>query len=50
MTFDLKINVGHCDIFHGPVILSYLEDFEYEHHTFGLKPYKMLLLKLVERM
>ena len=24
MTFDLKINVDHCDIFHGPVILPYI--------------------------
>ena len=24
-TFDLKINVGHCDLyFHGPVILPYI--------------------------
>ena len=23
LTFDLKINVGHCDIFHGPVIVPY---------------------------
>ena len=23
-TFDLKINVGHCDLYHGPVILSYI--------------------------
>ena len=22
-TFDLKINAGHCDIFHGQVILPY---------------------------
>ena len=22
--FDLKINVGNCDIFHGPVILPYI--------------------------
>ena len=24
LTFDLKINVGDCDIFHGPVILPYI--------------------------
>ena len=21
--FDAKINVGHCDLFHGPVIVPY---------------------------
>ena len=26
LTFDLKINVGLCDIFHGPVILSYISN------------------------
>ena len=32
--FELKINEGHCDIFHGPVILSYIDDcLMYEHHT-----------------
>ena len=35
---DLKINVGHCHIFHGSLILPYIleEYLLYEHHTFGL--------------
>ena len=24
ITFDLKLNVGYCDIFHGPVFLLYI--------------------------
>ena len=37
--FYLKINIGHCDIFYGPVIfMLYLEDYlMYEHHTLGLR-------------
>ena len=34
----LKINIGHSDIFYGPVILLYLDDYlVYEHHTLGLR-------------
>ena len=39
--FDLKINIGHYDIFHGPVILPYilktiyLQDYlKHECHIF----------------
>ena len=47
-TFDLKIIVGHCDIFHSPVILGYilktiwcmniiLQDYWLYDHIFDLK-------------
>ena len=39
-TFDLKINVGHCDIFHGLMIFALYLELEdhlmYEHHSLGL--------------
>ena len=38
VTFDLKINVGHCDLFFmSNDFALYLEDcLMYEHHYFGL--------------
>ena len=38
MTFDLKINVGHCDLdTWSSDCALYLEDYLiYEHHTLGL--------------
>ena len=39
MTFDLKINVGHCDLYFIGFsdFALYLEDcLTYEHHTSGL--------------
>ena len=37
-TFNLKINVGHCDLyFMVSDFVLYLEDYlMYEHHTLGL--------------